>query len=123
MEAGTYYVGDLGYVLSDNDWDEIVRITNMGNWKTETFGMFQMKSGVSFCNFRTTDGDGKYQDTEGRIYKVDSGRIGCIPITCMSTYSPYGNVVSIHESFTPFIRDSIIYMGTIEIDTEQSMTE
>lgn len=30
--AGAYYIGDLGYVLTDPEWEEVCALTHLGDW-------------------------------------------------------------------------------------------
>ena len=77
MQAGTYYVGDLCYVTTNEEWLEICELTIVNNECLE--GEFTLKDGRRFAMYGTKYGDGTYQDSE-RLYEfsVDSGTIGCI---------------------------------------------
>jgi hypothetical protein len=75
MTAGTYYVGDLCYVLHDS-WDEVCSLTIQGQAVLE--GRFQLADGRVFAMFNTAYGDGEYTDNLGGRYPVDAGNIGCI---------------------------------------------
>lgn len=54
---GTYYIGDLSYVVPEYDI-----------WKKYPHG-------------ETVDGDGTFKDNKGRTYGVDSGTIGIMPFS------------------------------------------
>lgn len=75
MTAGTYYVGDLCYVLHDS-WDEVCSLVIQDQAVLE--GRFQLADGRVFAMFNTAYGDGEYTDNMGGRYPVDSGNIGCI---------------------------------------------
>jgi hypothetical protein len=75
MQAGTYYVGDLCYVLHD-EWDEVCDLTIKGNQCLD--GEFTLKDGRRFATYGTAWGDGVYKDNHGKHYSVDAGLIGCI---------------------------------------------
>ena len=79
MPAGEYYIGDLCYVMSEEEWLEICDITIQGTRVLE--GEFQLKDGRRFAMYSTAYGDGWYYDYYGHSYSVDSGSIGCIRIT------------------------------------------
>lgn len=51
MPAGTYYVGDLCYVMHDV-WDEFCDITIEGLSVLD--GVFSLKNGVKFATFGTS---------------------------------------------------------------------
>ena len=76
MTAGRYYIGDLCYVMSDEEWDEVCSITIKDNKCIE--GEFNLKDGRRFALYGTAWGDGLYNDQYGHSYSVDSGTIGCI---------------------------------------------
>ncbi len=116
--SGTYYIGDLGYVLTDPQWDEVCELTHLGNWREEKEGLFMLKSGILFSLFTTKHGDGIYKDQEDRTYVVDSATIGCIPVHAISTITQKGHVVTLDKSFTPYKHNSLLHFGTICIDTE-----
>lgn len=75
LAAGTYYIGDLCYVLG-NRWDEFCDLTIDGNSVKE--GAFIMADGTQFITFGTAYGDGLYFDQDGNEYPVDAGLIGCV---------------------------------------------
>ena len=75
MRAGTYYIGDLCYVLHAS-WDEVCRLVIQGQSCLE--GRFQLADGREFVMFNTAYGDGEYTDNLGGRYGVDAGCIGCI---------------------------------------------
>jgi len=75
MKAGTYYIGDLCYVLHSS-WDEVCRLVIQGDRVLE--GHFRLADGREFVMFNTAYGDGTYTDNLGGEYPVDAGNIGCI---------------------------------------------
>ncbi len=78
MPAGTYYIGDLCYVMHDV-WDEVCKRTTQHNLCLE--GSFTLNNGKKFAVLSTAYGDGEYYDNEYGVYSVDSGTIGCIKVT------------------------------------------
>ena len=75
MKAGTYYVGDLCYVLHER-WDEVCELIIEGNRCLD--GEFNLKDGTRFAIYGTAYGDGNYFDQNGKSYDVDAGSIGCV---------------------------------------------
>lgn len=81
-----YYVGDIGYVASPQEWQEycysvpirqeLLRQANEGVIEKEHY--FNGDDTKVFYAFSTAAGDGTYIDNAGRRYSVDSGGIGCI---------------------------------------------
>ncbi len=78
MPAGKYYIGDLCYVMTDDEWLEFCDITIKGTQVID--GEFQLKDGRRFATYGTAYGDGVYHDQYGHSYSVDAGLIGCIKI-------------------------------------------
>jgi hypothetical protein len=103
-----YYIGDLCYVLTDDEWDVLCGQVPS---RTEMFDDLDSEDGydneffldvdklsayaVSLdCNdyeeakpfvcFSTAYGDGQYNDLEGNPYAVDSGTIGMIDVRYVS---------------------------------------
>ena len=78
MPAGKYYIGDLCYVMTDDEWLEFCDITIKGTQVID--GEFQLKDGRRFATYGTAYGDGVYHDQYGHSYSVDAGLIGCIKV-------------------------------------------
>jgi len=78
LPVGKYYVGDLCYVLDNDEWDEVCSLIIQGNKVID--GEFVLKDGREFAIYSTAYGDGEYNDYYGNSYSVDSGSIGCIKI-------------------------------------------
>lgn len=74
MEAGNYWVGDLCYLFSDEEWEEFLSLTINKNECLD--GEFTLRNGKKFCTFSTKWGDGGYYDQFGNEYGVDAGLIG-----------------------------------------------
>lgn len=92
MPAGKYYVGDLCYVMSDEEWDEFCTITIVGNKCVD--GEFQFTDGRRFATYGTAYGDGTYHDQYGHSYSVDAGLIGCILVSDIRA-SKYENLLDL----------------------------
>ena len=129
MPAGVYYVGDLCYVMTDEEWDQFCGVTIQGNKCLE--GEFNMPDGRRFATYGTMWGDGEYRDQHGNRYGVDSGSIGCILLSDIRAnkyedIKELGTVVEFTEDiFTSGCikgRDSngVISIGPLRIDTDPS---
>lgn len=68
--AGKYYIGDLCYVLGEENYESTVCDGADG---------FHTNGKHVIGYFGTAYGDGCYQDTKGRSYGVDAGIIGIAP--------------------------------------------
>ena len=82
LPPGRYYVGDLCYVVPDDQWMDFVdRCFPDGNNMVN--GVFETYEGINYANFSTKYGDGVFGDYFGPTYSVDSGSIGCIPVCAL----------------------------------------
>ena len=123
MPAGTYYVGDLCYVLSSR-WDEFCELTIDGSQCLE--GIFTMADGTRFATFGTAWGDGTYFDQEGNSYSVDAGLIGCVLVSQHDTDEVSADLGAIHTFTSDFPVHSDgkrITFGRITIDTDPEVEE
>lgn len=85
MRSGTYYVGDLCYVMHPQ-WKEVCDLMFATGDNSVLDGEFNLANGVRFALHSTAYGDGTYRDQQGREYPVDAGLIGCIRIA--DVYDP-----------------------------------
>ena len=78
MPAGTYYIGDLCYVMdSEGEWDRVCAEFEKNKWES---GKYKLDGRV-FVSCFTRYGDGSYSDESGSYeFAVDAGLIGCIKI-------------------------------------------
>ena len=79
MRPGTYYVGDLCYVMHPQ-WREVCNLMFASGDNGVLDGEFNLANGVRFAVHGTAYGDGTYLDEQGREYPVDAGLIGCIRV-------------------------------------------
>ncbi len=126
MPAGTYWIGDLCYVLeSDEEWDEVLDLTIVEDepWACGE-GEFTLKDGRRFAMYNTKYGDGTYKDQHGFQYGVDSGSIGCIRLEDIrGEVSDEGSIVVFENDFTTRNDDGLIRIGHIKIDTDPDEPE
>lgn len=132
MPAGVYYVGDLCYVMTDDEWDEFCSLTIKGNDCID--GEFNMKDGRRFATYGTKWGDGEYRDQFGNRYGVDAGLIGCIRVEDIKAekYEDYNKLGAIIEFKNDFVTsgdrpsrdwDGVIRIGELRIDTDPQFEE
>ena len=129
MKAGTYYVGDLCYVMGDK-WDEVLGKMYPGKQYDECCeGEHRLDDGTKFAFFSTAHGDGSYQDQQGRRYSVDAGIIGCVlweNITDKSEAEDivtrrHGNKITFAKDFYVSYDDDscgLISIGDVKIETD-----
>lgn len=127
MESGIYYVGDLCYVMSDEEWDEFCSITIKNNECLD--GEFELSDGRKFATYGTKFGDGEYRDQFGNSYGVDAGLIGCIKLSDIKVnkYDDIERLGAVHtfsKNFTTYGGtherewDGKIRIGHVVIDTD-----
>ena len=129
MQAGEYYVGDLCYVMTDKEWEEVCSLTIVGNDCLE--GEFQLSDGRRFAMYGTKYGDGTYFDVNKKYeFSVDSGTIGCfltadIRAAKYENIEELGAVVNFEYSFhTDGNRDEgWIKIGGVVIETDPQQEE
>lgn len=123
MKAGTYYVGDLCYVMHEQ-WEEVCSLLFAGRDDHNcNQGEFMLRDGTRFAIYNTAYGDGTYDDQSGRSYGVDSGSIGCILMEDIDICHPDnfvgdGQTVTFDQDFYTGSQDGKIMVGHIAIDTD-----
>jgi len=124
MKAGTYYIGDLCYVMSDR-WDEFCELTCSGNKVLD--GEFNLADGTRFATFTTKYGDGTYRDEQGNTYPVDAGLIGCINVKDIAPTElenlSNGRVIEFVQDFSTFSAGGVLRFGSVCIDTDAEELE
>ena len=126
MPPGKYYVGDLCYVMTNEEWREFCDITLDGQKVKD--GEFEFKDGRRFATYSTAFGDGVYHDQYGHSYSVDAGLIGCILVEDIKA-DKYDNLLdlgAILEFDTEFVTsvgrgesgwEGMIQFGYVYIET------
>ena len=80
LPAGTYWVGDLCYVISDDDWSSRVCKTYYRDVAVK------LGSGETALIYGTVTGDGNYRTSKNFSLGVDSGSLGIIPKSAVDKY-------------------------------------
>ncbi len=79
VPAGSYVLGDPCY--SFPDYDEWMKLLESCNYFENPIGTFSRGTDNHYVvAFSTRWGDGCYQGTDGRMYPVDAGLIGLVPL-------------------------------------------
>jgi len=127
MPAGKYYIGDLCYVMTDDEWREICAIIIKGNQCLD--GEFELPDGRRFAIYSTAWGDGEYYDQYGHTYSVDAGSIGCVrldDIKYVDNFDQFLDLGAILEFAEPFVTGSQggqLEFGHVVIDTDPAYEE
>ena len=121
MPAGKYYIGDLCYVMDNDEWRELCNIIFQG--QKVIYGEFELPDGRRFAIYGTAWGDGEYYDQYGHTYSVDAGSIGCILMSDIRAHK-YDNILdlgAVQEFAEPFATGSQggqLEFGHVVIDTD-----
>lgn len=118
--AGDYYIGDLGYVLTEAQWYALPLETHDASWSTRI-------EEQPLWMGRTAYGDGLYHDQEGFAFGVDSGTIGVVADAvcnqeqlCEVLERRLARVVTFGEPFTTTCDAGRFVIGHLVIDTRGS---
>lgn len=123
MKAGTYYVGDLCYMISD--WDSVCDVIIKD--ARVLSGEFKTTKGIPFANYGTAHGDGSYYAEGTYSYLgVDSGSIGCVELSLVGGDEDrarrMGTVVEFTNDFETSESEGTIRFGHISIKTADTTT-
>ena len=122
MTKGTWWVGDLCYVL-DNDWDEVCGLLFNKNKESKRLGgEYQLDNGVKFALYGTAWGDGGYYDQHGNCYGVDAGVIGCVKVDDLykigESPASGGHIHTFEYDFDTGYDEGDIFFGSLRIETD-----
>lgn len=123
LPAGSYYVGDICYVIGDDDTDE------NGNkiYKSVIYQEGFHTNGKHIIGVYHTGDDGAWEDTKGRIYGVDAGNIGIVPAElCSSKRFKNFRQITINNEFKfgwkgrkIYLEDPVNSENSFEIDLDR----
>lgn len=82
-----FYVGDVCYALNDDIYYGI-----WGKWGY-CAGKYSTPDGFAFAVAGTSYGDGEYSDKMGRLYGVDAGVIGLVPLELVKPEYDFGGQI------------------------------
>lgn len=122
MQPGEYYIGDLCYVMK-KEWEEVCDLTILH--PTVLSGEFTLKDGRRFAIYSTEFGDGEFTSSTGHQVGVDSGSIGCILVSDISSGTGYNEPRTSSGFFATFTEpfevnkntEGTIWFGNINIPT------
>jgi hypothetical protein len=95
LPAGTYYIGDLCYVLGNDVYDKVFGGTGYSS------GIYKEKTtDNTFAMSVTAWGDGQYEGSDGKMFLVDAGIIGICSASLMAKNDGGGHVYTFDEPVT-----------------------
>lgn len=129
MPAGKYYIGDLCYVMSCEEWTEACHLffANRDDRGCNE-GEFVFADGRRFACYNTKHGDGTYTSTfpsKINTIGVDSGSVGCILVSDITSnlseaeLSAHGIIHSWDSSFNTWNKDGEIIFGSESVYTNE----
>lgn len=120
LPRGEYYIGDLSYVFPNDVFLEKLEQSEHGR----KIGIFHHGS-VQYAELQTMNGDGAYLDHERNEYLVDTGSIGCFPVSKMtrqqrSEIKGLGHIHSFEDAFDICYNadEGSIVFGEVHIETD-----
>lgn len=116
MPAGSYYIGDLCYVITGDKWDEVCSLMFESDHNGRD-GEYTLADGTRFAILGTAHGDGEYLDGSGHQYPVDSGTIGCVLAEKVNDKLSGGHVLDIPHEFEAKRDGGFLRFGWVVIDT------
>ena len=128
MPAGSYYIGDLCYVMHP-EWSECCELFFPANHPPRGVeGEFTLKDGRRFASFSTAYGDGTYSSNMSTVHSVDSGSIGCIRVEDIrddeyDNIEELGAIVEFDQPFEVSSDQGLLVFGHVQIDTAEGSEE
>ena len=110
LPAGDYYIGDPCYVLSDEDYKEMLTQA-YGNKKTYSATIRGHKLFVSGTYY----GDGIYSDEVGNAYMVDSGQLSCVPMELVEDVNEAARCGTLNDFVNDFDCHPVSENGFIDV--------
>lgn len=110
LPAGSYYIGDPGYVIRDDDWDDYLDAWFAGEeWRGKPVAAFGTKA------------DGGFTDNLGRQYPVDAAMLAAVPMELVKDRDRAlrdGEVITFPKPFRCSMdRRGRIHFGDVRIKT------
>ena len=127
MPPGEYFVGDLYYALTDEEWSDICEAGIVEDTIPNRGGVYEIVSPdtgetIRFALYRTCHGDGTFEDNEGNSYDVDLGGIGCILRSKARGHNIAGGaIVTFDDEFSTGYDAGVIQIGRILIQTDDEL--
>ena len=116
VPEGSYVIGDPCYAVPDKDWDGLLQSCN---YFESPIGY--VKDGVQkfpVLGFGTKWGDGSYRGTDGRVYDVDAGLIGLVPVELVKNLAEHTILVLNKDTLCVNDGSGKLTFGHITIETD-----
>ena len=114
LPASSYWIGDPGYAISDEDWNQFCHDYQIDQ-------LNEQSGSGPLVIFQTASGDGRYPGSDHNYYTVDSGTIAILPADmCQNTDEPalFGQFIEASEPFSVWKEPSgILGFSDITIQT------
>jgi hypothetical protein len=116
VPQGSYVIGDPCYAVPDKDWDGLLQSCN---YFESPIGY--VKDGMQkfpVLGFGTKWGDGSYRGTDGRVYDVDAGLIGLVPVELVKNLAEHTILVLNKDTLCVNDGSGKLTFGHITIETD-----
>ena len=116
VPQGSYVIGDPCYAVPDKDW---IALLETCNYFESPIGY--VKDGMQkfpVLAFGTKWGDGSYRGTDGRVYDVDAGLIGLVPVELVKNLAEHTILVLNKDTLCVNDGSGKLTFGHITIETD-----
>ena len=113
LPSGDYYIGDPCYVLSNEDYKEMLTQAYGNKFEKETH--FATIRGHKLFVSGTSYGDGIFDDDMGNAYMVDSGQLSCVPMELVEDVNEAARCGTLNDFVEDFDCHPVSENGFIDI--------
>lgn len=117
MRPGTYFIGDLSWVLDGYHKQDVIYATDNFN----TTGEFTLPDGSWIASY-TFPKALMAADTQGHPYPVKDGIFGCVAVMDLPPeivnggIERFGKVMNIRQAFDTGVSDTMVRVANVEIN-------
>jgi hypothetical protein len=122
---GRYWVGDPCYSIPNDEWMPWLEAADYTRNSREHVLAAKVGGHIA-VGVSTAYGDGEYPDEQGRMYGVDAGLIGVVPVEIAENkynHDEAGRIIEFDREFDCYYDDGVVVLGPIRIHTGDSYDE
>lgn len=115
LPAGTYWIGDPGYVVTDhNKWIEVIESVDYFNEPA-----IANVDDITIVAGPTSYGDGRYASNAGTNHNVDSGTLGIVPLATVNKFHSNHAYLAKQGTFNHFEHDFTVVIDEGHFNFDQ----
>lgn len=115
LPAGTYWIGDPGYVITDHDtWIKLIESVDYFNEPA-----LAKVDDITIVAGTTSYGDGCYTSNAGTYHTVDSGTLGIVPLDTVNKFHGNHEWLTKSGTFNHFEHDFTVVIDQGHFDFDQ----